>query len=73
MDVCVWAMGEGGVGMGVLECLGPWVKGFRVWVCVSIVGHGGERGYGWVSVSGPLGIPSLHPLPPTPQCLFCAF
>ena len=39
MGVCVWAMGEGGVGMGVCECLGPWLKGFRGWVCVSIVGH----------------------------------
>ena len=33
-------MGEGGVGMGVWECLGPWVKGFRGWMCVSIRGHG---------------------------------
>ena len=40
MGVCVWAMGKGGVGMGVSECLGPWVKGFRGWVCISIVGHG---------------------------------
>ena len=32
---------EGGVGMGEpWECLGPWVKGFRGWVCVSIGGHG---------------------------------
>ena len=40
LGVCVWAMGKRGVGMGVLECLGPWVKGFRGWVCVSIGGHG---------------------------------
>ena len=40
MGVCALAMGEGGVGMGVLECLSPWVKGFRGWVCVSIGGHG---------------------------------
>ena len=33
-------MGEGGVGMGVWECFGPWVKGFKWWVCVSIGGHG---------------------------------
>ena len=31
---------EGVVGMGVRECLGPWVKGFRGWECVSIGGHG---------------------------------
>ena len=40
MGVCVLAMGEGGVGMSVWECLGPWVKGFRGWVCVSIGGDG---------------------------------
>ena len=38
MGVWVLAMGEGGVGMSVRECLGPWVKGFRGWVCVSIGG-----------------------------------
>ena len=29
-----------GVWGWVSESLGPWVKGFRGWVCVSIVGHG---------------------------------
>ena len=38
MGVWVLAMGEGGVGMSVWECLGPWVKEFRGWVCVSIGG-----------------------------------
>ena len=32
--------GYRGSGMGVRQCLDPWVKGFRGWVCVSIVGHG---------------------------------
>ena len=41
--------GERGSGMGVWECLDPWVKGLRGWVCVSIVGHG-WNGLGWVSV-----------------------
>ena len=39
MGVCVLAMGEGGVGIGVWECFGPWVKGFRGWMCVSIGDH----------------------------------
>ena len=35
-------MAEGGVGMGICECSGPVVKGFRGWVSVSI-GAMGER------------------------------
>ena len=42
IGVCVWTMGEGGIEMGICECLGPWVKGFRGWVSVSI-GAMGER------------------------------
>ena len=69
MGVCALAMGEGSVGMGVQECFGPSVKGFREWVCVSIGGHGwkglgmgvcvlamGEGGVGMgVWVFGPMG------------------
>ena len=36
MGVCVWTMCEGAVEMGICECLGPGVKGFRGWVSVSI-------------------------------------
>ena len=42
MGVCVWAMGKGGLEMGISECLGPGVKGFRGWVSGSI-GTMGER------------------------------
>ena len=38
-----------GVWGRVYECLSPWVKGFRGWVCVSIKGVWGrvyERGHG---------------------------
>ena len=45
MGVCVWTMGEGAVEMGICECLGPGVKGFRGWVSVSIGAMGeGLRG-----------------------------
>ena len=46
-------MGDGWrcLGMGVCECLGTWVKGFRGWVCVNIGGHG-WNGMGQVSVYG---------------------
>ena len=42
MGVCVWTMGEGVVEMGICECLGPGVKGFKGWVSVSI-GAMGKR------------------------------
>ena len=64
VGVCVWAMSEGGLGMCFCECLQPGKKGFRRWVCVSILDHGwnglglgvyvwamGEGVWRWVSVS----------------------
>ena len=43
VGICVWAMGKGGLGMNVCECLGPGMIGFRGWVSMSI-GAMGERG-----------------------------
>ena len=53
-------MGEGGVGMSVWECLGPWVKGFRGWVCVSIGGNG------WNGLGVGVCVWALAPLSPHP-------
>ena len=54
VGVCVWAMGEGSVGMGVWECLDPYMKGFELIPKVSLT-HIVETWVKLGNVSGPMG------------------